>query len=265
MLSQHAGLRRGVLSSYGSHGWNVVQRQMRLVGHSDIVEALGAPFNVAPGIVLDLVTFDLGEAPCRITLDQPGWLMRDGALTFSLWEESTRLFSLSITLAEEMGRRIAYVGGIQGMQGDSARERYKQLTKAAHGMRPRDLLFELFRMVCVSIDVKEIRAVSNVRRQRPWTMRLKRAADPATLDYDSIWTDRGGVRGSDGFYVLPSQPAMRSEQEVPARKRGLYRQRRNMLTGLAALMAAAIGSPISLADSEIAHEEVAKIGISARF
>lgn len=263
MLRAHEGLRKGILSSYGSDRWDMMTRQLRMIEHCEIVEELGAPLNVGPGRVFDLIEIELGDMPYRLTLDQASWLMRDGALTFSLWEEIDRLFSLSFTFGRDRGRLIAFVGGIQGRHGEASLERYRRLTKAAHGMRPRDLLFEAFRMVCGAIGVAEIRAVSNAARHRPWKVRRNLAVDPTTLDYDALWHDRGGVARDDGFYSLEPQFRMRDEQDVPARKRSLYRQRRHMLIGLAALVTAAVGSSLvfpassDLVERDESAEEVA--------
>lgn len=236
-------MKRILHTAFVSAKWNVLTRRTRAADHCRIVDRLGAPFNVAPDEYAVLARLPMIGTDYRVTIDQPRWLLRDGLLALSLWEGSDRLFSLSFLLATENQGLVAYIGGIQGRGDPDALDRYRILTKAACGMMPRALLLDLFRMTCVEIGVHSIRAVSNASRfQNSFYYRyIKRAKDETTLDYDKIWIEKGGVLGRDALFELASAPQMRHPDEVPARKRGLYRARRAMLTEIAVVMSTALG------------------------
>jgi uncharacterized protein VirK/YbjX len=211
--------------------WEAGERFDRIIDHCELVAALGRPFDILPNEYLDLLEMpELGQE-VRIKIDSPRWMLRDGLLVMSLWIGADRIYSLAFTLSQADGRRIAYVGGIQGRRSEHSLERNRALTKAAHGVRPPDLVFEIFRMLCHEIGVVEIRGVSDDNRHQRSDYFKGRAGftDPVRFDYDSFWQERGGVRGADGFYVLPAVARARSEDDIPARKRSLYRQRREMM------------------------------------
>lgn len=46
-----------------------------------------------------------------------------------------------------------------------------------------------------------------------------------TINYNEIWSDRGGALGPDGFYIIPTGLNVRSLNDVPAKKRAVYRRR----------------------------------------
>jgi uncharacterized protein VirK/YbjX len=62
------------------------------------------------------------------------------------------------------------------------------------------------------------------------------AADAVVADYDAIWEERGAQRIDDATFELPMYAVRRATEDVPARKRSLYRQRYALLDTLAARM-----------------------------
>lgn len=225
--------------------WDTGERFDRLIDHCRIVEQLGRPFDLLPNQYADII--DLGEiGPAyRLMLDQPRWLFRDGLLALSLWEGGDRLFSLAFVLATRPDGMVAYVGGVQGRRGGNALSQYRAFTKCAEGMRPRDMLIELFRMICAHLGVTIILCVSNeTRHQRAayFTMR-EDFTDPVVLDYDAMWLERGATLLPDGLFALPVEVPPRSLDTVPIRKRALYRRRRRMLAQLRGRLEAALSDP----------------------
>ena len=83
-----------------------------------------------------------------MVIDQAKWFMREGQLVINLFVGEVRMFSLAFSLGRDGGERTAFVGAVQGRDIEGVADEYRDLTKAAHGMRPRDLLFEIFRMLC---------------------------------------------------------------------------------------------------------------------
>jgi len=223
-----------VLWPYQCSAWDVRTRLSRIRGHYDAVEAAGQLLNFPVNATLTLL--DLAEITqgLRVAIDQPRWLMREGQLVINLFMAETRIYSLAFSLFQEAdGQFVAVVGAIQGSgcKLNDARDEYRKLTKAAHGMRPRDLLFEVFRMFCARMGVADIVGVANeFRHHRHWYF----AYGPKTFptDYNEIWADRGGIRINEMFYRFDPYRKQRPLEEIRPNKRAMYRRRYQMLNSL---------------------------------
>jgi hypothetical protein len=136
------------------------------VNHCEFVGDLGRLFDLFPNEFVDLIDLPEVNAEVCIKLDSPRWLLRDGLLVISLWLGSDRIYSVAFILSKEDGRRVAYVGGIQGRRSAKSLELNRILTKAANAMRPPDFLFEFFRSLCEQIGVELIRGASDRNRHQ---------------------------------------------------------------------------------------------------
>jgi uncharacterized protein VirK/YbjX len=155
-------------------------------------------------------------------------MLREGPLTLSLFDGNRRLFSLSFSMVAEAAGVVAYVGGLQGVLSPAALERYREITKAAYGLRPRDLLIEIFCALCRQLGVARIKAVSHERHSlmTDYTRRNSpSAAEAPRLNYNDAWRDRGGFQISAAFFELPVAARRRAASEIPAKKRRLYASR----------------------------------------
>ena len=224
--------------------WPSAVRLTRMIEHCAVIDQLGPPFNLTRDQYLEILHFDLDEQQCRLMIDQPEWLGSDGLLSASLWVGDHRIFSISFCLSGCEQTRTAYIGGIQGRKHPDTLEQYRRLTKAAHGIRPRDLMFELFRMLLPQLQVVELKGVSNSARYQ-MTKRMFLSVDTndqVLLDYDEIWQSRGGVNAHDGFYLLPVKRERRDPDQVPPRKRSMYARRYAWLDKLGSELSEALGS-----------------------
>jgi uncharacterized protein VirK/YbjX len=43
--------------------------------------------------------------------------------------------------------------------------------------------------------------------------------------YDTIWLEHGGTKADSGFFVMSSIMRRRPDEDIPSRKRALYRRR----------------------------------------
>jgi uncharacterized protein VirK/YbjX len=146
------------------------------------------------------------------------------------------------------------VGGLQGRAGENMLDCYRQLTKSAHGMRPSDLMIELFRRFCLSIGIQEIFCVSDEIRQHKSGYYLRRNAETIiSRQYDTVWTERGATRRDDGFFLLPTATSRRADTDIPRNKRAMYRRRYNMLDAIGTRIAA-------LRATDIAPEQILAFG-----
>jgi uncharacterized protein VirK/YbjX len=228
LLDFHPEIFHAMVTGFLAANLTVRDRVNRVIDHCKLVEEIGGIVDLQSEALVDLISHSSIDPRYRLTLDQARWFLDEGLLVISLWDGIDRIFSLSFCLASINGRRIAYVGGIQGRAESNVLDRYRRFSKAAYGMRPRDFLVEAFKGFCRALHIVEIHAVSNSNhRSLAWT-----SANPCSvikLSYDEIWRERGGVSNGRGFFVVPTTATRRANNEIPAKKREVYRKRYLML------------------------------------
>ncbi len=170
----------------------------------------------------------------RVLIDRPDWFLREGKLAINLFLENERIYTLAFALDRSGSQRIVRIGAVQGRDIENIEAIYRDLTKKLHGARPRDFLFTVFQMICGAAGVDRILGVSEACRHHlhPYFGRKLRTTPSA--NYDEIWKDRGGVPAQEGFFELPLRPPVRSESDIPARKRAMYRRRYELYDRIAA-------------------------------
>lgn len=219
-----------VIWPYQCCGWDARTRLSRIRDHYAVVEKIGGVIDFPVTGKLSLLDLGNIREGFHVVLDQPKWFMHEGQLTINLFLADIRMYSLVFSLFHHHEEIATFIGAIQGRDIEGALGQYRELTKAAYGMRPRDLLIEIFRMFCAVLGVRHIFAVSDQYRD----YQSGYFGDPATIkahvnNYDEIWTDRGGVRVDPMFYRFDVKGQQRELSEVPAKKRSMYRQRYAML------------------------------------
>ncbi len=213
---------------YQCSRWTPEERTRRIASHFDSVSRLPPPLSFAANeklLLWDLLDVSPGV---RIILDQPRWLVREGQWTLNIFKGDFRVYSVSFSLnADE-----AFIGGIQGCNVEGALDIYRQLTKDFHGLRPRDLLLDLLRIFTSAIGIRRIQAVADEYRYFRHPYFVGRYNDAMKMNYGEIWSDRGGIRVEETHFELPVQPVRRRIEDIPARKRAMYRRRYEMLDKL---------------------------------
>src|SRR6185437_8818486 len=126
-----------------------------------VIDKIGGAIDFLPDDKIELL--DLGDvvSGLHVVLDQPQWFLREGQLAINLFLEDVRIYTLAFSFFRQGKEIAAFVGGIQGRNIAGILETYRDLTKASYGMRPRDLLIDILRMLCAELGVKQIFAVSN--------------------------------------------------------------------------------------------------------
>jgi uncharacterized protein VirK/YbjX len=232
-----------VYTPYLSSTWDARTRLARITDHCKTVKAIGGILDFPADTVADVVQLTSIDSQYRIALDQARWFLREGKMTMSLWGDVDRLFTLGFCLSSQDGKRVAYIGGIQGRNEDGVLDRYRLFTKQASGMRPRDFLVEVFKIFCRAIGVARIYAVSNhysIPSNSAAASTALGDGGAIKLHYEEIWRERGGLYAGNGFYLLPLVANRRSEQDIPAKKKALYRKRYEMMDALEKELTASI-------------------------
>jgi uncharacterized protein len=213
---------------YQCASWDIKMRLGRLRAHCDCVARLAAPFNIGPNERMVLADLSFIRAGLRVVIDQPVWFLREGNLVINFFVDRVRMYSLAFSFHEDEGGLTATIGSIQGRNLEDAAEEYRSLTKQAHGMRPRDFLFEVFCMVGSYLAIEHVYAVTNEDRHHAHPY-FGSKIQTASADYNAVWEERGGVRKDNSFYLLNMTERRRNLEEVPQKKRGMYRKRYEML------------------------------------
>lgn len=223
-LAQRPQLLGVVVWPYQCLSWEAPTRLQRIREHWLAVETEVPLLNFPPNDAIDLIQLNDLMPGLRLVLDQSMWFMREGQLVLNLFIAETRVFSLAFSLRKSEVL-TAYLGAIQGRSIEGALEIYRDMTHAMSGMRPRDFLVELFRMLCASIGVKTILAVSDASRHHRHPYFGNKFNESTALNYDEIWRERGGSVVDEDFFSLPIDAQRRSLESISSKKRSMYRAR----------------------------------------
>jgi uncharacterized protein VirK/YbjX len=224
---------------YVNTAWSARQRLDAIQRHYRQLQGPLTFLSFAPGDRLCIGTLSVGDTLLDIVLDKPDWFVHEGEVSISLFRGELRLYSLTFLLGCAEGRRIAYVGALQGMGSAQALDTYRSLTHTLHGLRPRDLLINAFRMLCARVGVTRILAVSDANSMG---RSAYFAREKVQTSYDTAWLDHRGVPVADGFFELPTANTRRSADAIASRKRAQYRRRYEMLDALEAQMGATLSA-----------------------
>jgi uncharacterized protein VirK/YbjX len=235
-LSREIALRPMLLAlvehPYLCSDWSAAERMRTVEMHYRVIESGRSLLCFAPQDRVQLLERDQIPPGIQLVLEKCSWLMWEGEVVISLFEDTMRRYSLAFSLGSINGETVAYVGGLQGGGADNMIEIYRALTHALHGMRPRDFLFTSFRLLCRQLGVQRILAVSDRARlhRNPY---FKNKVGLFS-DYDAIWKELGGVPLGNGFFDIGVPVVYREPADIPTRKRAQYRRRYAMLDGIAA-------------------------------
>jgi uncharacterized protein VirK/YbjX len=209
--------------------WTAKQRLQNLMLHYREAARLGELFQIVPRQIKSILKLDSLCESLEVCLENQPWFAREGQCTMSLFYAGERVYSVAFLLSEEDGKRIVYIGAVQGVKQSDSDDTYKLLTKAAHGMRPRDFCIALFLVLCDAMGVQKVLAVQNGNRQHQhrYFDATQRAAIFA--NYDEIWTENGATLRPDGLFTLEPGVRRKDLAEVPSKKRSMYRKREALL------------------------------------
>ena len=231
LVSERPDILNVLVAPYQSTNWDVRTRLNKLHAHYETMEELGWLFDPLAEREVELSRIPVVHPQLRLVLDDAIWFKDEGPLVFNLFLDETRIFSIAFALRSEQGSLIAHVGAVQGRNScdlPDVKDIYRELTRAAFGMRPRDLLIETFQLVCQRLGVERILLVSSDHQQRRDAF-FAVTRHEVHADYDAIWLERGAWRLNESTFELPLRARHRETDDIPARKRRQYERRYAML------------------------------------
>jgi uncharacterized protein VirK/YbjX len=148
-------------------------------------------------------------------------------------DDGVRLYSIGFGFTDD---KTLLMGNVQGPTlKDEGLDRIRDATHAAHGMRPPHLLVHALRVLGARWGVERLRGVDPENHVKgKWNLRDSRLR----FDYRGFWAEHEGTRDESGNWSLPLDTAQRPLEEVPTKRRAMYRRRYAMLEALQLAVAA---------------------------
>ena len=137
------------------------------------------------------------------------------------------------------GTPAMWIGAMQGPNMAHARDVVKAATKACHSYRTKNLVLYIAQAVVRSLGLGRIYAVTNEGYYANNHVRVDRKLK---TDFSEFWREAGGTDTEDRrFMELPLIEKRKTMEEVPTRKRAVYRRRFAMLDEIDREVMARIG------------------------
>ena len=124
---------------------------------------------------------------------------------------------------DKQGEWSLWIGAMQGPNMDNARDIIKKITKQCHSYRTKNLILYAAQAVARALELRHIYAVTNYGYYANNHVRMDRKLKTSFSDF---WQEAGGRSTEDSrFDELPLVEPRKTMEEVPTRKRAVYRKR----------------------------------------
>lgn len=184
--------------------------------------------------ILELMNYDFpmlwedlrGEEPLRLHLAFESGQRKEGmqSLMFRWGDKGDKLYQMIFWIArDKAGEWSLWIGAMQGPNMDDAKEVVKKVTKQCHSYRTKNLMLYVTRIFAQNMGLKHIYAVSNYGY---YANNHVRADRKLKTNFGDFWEEAGGhITDDPRFYEIPLEEERKSMDEVPTRKRAVYRKR----------------------------------------
>jgi hypothetical protein len=192
-----------------------------------VSRSVGDDANVASLLTQGLTLVELADHT-RVVLS-----LNDVSFHEGLWQiglvgaDGVRLYSIGFGFTDDW---TLLMGNVQGPSlKDEGLDRIRDVTHAAHGMRPPHLLVHTLRVLAARWGATRLQGVDPENHVKGrWNLRDSRLR----FDYRAFWQEHEATRDVDGNWSLPLDTALRPLEEVPTKRRAMYRRRYAMLEAL---------------------------------
>ena len=180
---------------------------------------------------IDLWQTDLDATQkLRLLLKFAPGQQKEGLLSVILDLDDINFYQILFWVTREKGVPTLWIGAMQGPNLEHARELVKCITKRCFGYRTKNLILYATRLVAKSLGIEKIYAVTNHGYYANNHVRVDRKLKTSFSDF---WQEAGGHSTADArFDELPLVEPRKTMEEVPTRKRAVYRKRFAMLDGI---------------------------------
>lgn len=115
---------------------------------------------------------------------------------------------------------------IQGPNFENSKELVKQLTKDCYGLRPAYLMVEAMKALTAVLGYQHLLGIPQKYQNKSRWVQSKRYV----VDYDAIFAESNGTLGK--YWQLPLELESKAMEDIPSKKRSMYRKRYEMLNNL---------------------------------
>ncbi|WP_074571581.1 DUF535 family protein [Selenomonas ruminantium] len=149
---------------------------------------------------------------------------KEGLLSVMMLLDGNPLYQIIFWLDKDKnGDASMWIGAMQGPNMEDARDIIKDITKRSYRYRTKNLILYMTMAVARALKVKHIYAVSN---EGYYAMNHARRDRKLKTDFGEFWEEAGGHKTEDArFYEVPLIEPRKTMEEVPTRKRAVYRKR----------------------------------------
>ena len=152
---------------------------------------------------------------------------KEGLLSVMMDVDGEHLYQIIFWIEQRNGQPTLVIGAMQGPNTENAQDFVREMTKRAHRFRTKNLILYMTQTVARALGIKRMLAVSNAGYYANNHVRLDRKLK---TDFGAFWEEAGGWETEDKrFYELPLVFPRKTMEEVPTRKRAVYRRRFAML------------------------------------
>src|SRR5262249_31006748 len=151
-----------IFRPYVNRNWSIRKRIISISEHYNALSTRRArPFDIPAGRRLSLATIERSLCKIEIIIDRPDDLRSEGEICASLMHEGKRIYVATFLIGGRSNGNSLIIGGFQGSKRFGAKEIYVKLTRAFHGLRPRDLLVNVLKMLGLTFGCNEIKGISS--------------------------------------------------------------------------------------------------------
>lgn len=178
----------------------------------------------------------LDGKPLTLALFYEPGQRKEGILSLILRLGREPLYQMIFWLAPDgTGAVSLWIGAMQGPNMENAKDVVKRVTKLCHAYRTKNLILYATKALARSLSVARIYAVTNKGYYANNHLRMDRKLK---TDFGDFWREAGGKEtGDPRFDELPLTETRKTMDEVPTRKRAVYKRRFLMLDELDAAVA----------------------------
>lgn len=149
---------------------------------------------------------------------------KEGLMSVVMRLGNRHLYQIMFWLAPNKNHELSFwIGAMQGPNMEDAKEIIKNITKRSFRYRTKNLILYMAMAVARNFGCQHIYAVSN---DGYYAMNHIRCNRKLKTDFGVFWEETGGhVTNDYRFYEVPLVEQRKSIEEVPTRKRAVYRKR----------------------------------------
>ncbi|MFI3256039.1 MAG: DUF535 family protein [Psittacicella sp.] len=203
-----------------------------LKNHFDILLASFGLENSLEIYKKDFVFFEFKTETHKYTLElAPAVYDKEGELCFVLKQDNKVDFYVLSMLLINPENPSLFIGGLQGpLPKEENTVEIKFLTKLMYGLRPKEFMLILAKLLAKDLNLSLIEAVSNETHIYKSKRYLRK--NKSTSDYNSLWESQGGVLNIKGNFEIKDFSVKRDLEFIASKKRSMYRKRYEMIDNI---------------------------------